>query len=43
MASSHRQKRVGAYRIVYQLGDGEQTVRVAAVRHRSVAYPSDPR
>jgi mRNA-degrading endonuclease RelE of RelBE toxin-antitoxin system len=35
--------RVGAYRILYQLTDGEQTVRVAAVLHRSVAYRSDPR
>jgi mRNA-degrading endonuclease RelE of RelBE toxin-antitoxin system len=35
--------RVGAYRILYQLTDGEQTVRVAAILHRSVAYRSDPR
>jgi mRNA interferase RelE/StbE len=38
-----RSLRVGAYRIIYQLADNEQTVRVAAVRHRSVAYESDPR
>jgi mRNA-degrading endonuclease RelE of RelBE toxin-antitoxin system len=35
--------RVGAYRILYQLTDGEQTVRVAAIRHRAVAYRVDPR
>lgn len=33
--------RVGAYRILYQLTDGEQTVRVAAIRHRAVAYRVD--
>jgi mRNA interferase RelE/StbE len=35
--------RVGSYRILYQLTDGGQTVRVATIRHRSVAYGSDPR
>jgi len=35
--------RVGAYRIIYQLADDEKTVRVAAIRHRSTAYGSDPR
>lgn len=35
--------RVGSYRILYQLTDGGRTVRVAAIRHRSVAYGSDPR
>jgi mRNA-degrading endonuclease RelE of RelBE toxin-antitoxin system len=35
--------RVGSYRILYQLTDGGQTVRVAAIRHRGVAYRSDPR
>jgi mRNA-degrading endonuclease RelE of RelBE toxin-antitoxin system len=35
--------RVGSYRIIYQLTEDERTVRVAAVRHRSVAYDSDPR
>jgi mRNA-degrading endonuclease RelE of RelBE toxin-antitoxin system len=35
--------RVGSYRIVYQLADNGKTVRVAAIRHRSVAYGSDPR
>jgi mRNA-degrading endonuclease RelE of RelBE toxin-antitoxin system len=35
--------RVGAYRIVYQLTEGGKTVRVAAIRHRSISYGSDPR
>jgi mRNA-degrading endonuclease RelE of RelBE toxin-antitoxin system len=35
--------RVGAYRILYQLTDGGKTVRVAAIRHRSISYDSDPR
>jgi mRNA interferase RelE/StbE len=35
--------RVGTYRILYQLTDGGKTVRVAAIRHRSVSYGSDPR
>jgi len=35
--------RVGAYRIIYQLADRDRTVRVAAIRHRSAAYRSDPR
>ena len=35
--------RVGSYRIIYQLADGDGTVRVAAIRHRSVAYHTDPR
>jgi mRNA-degrading endonuclease RelE of RelBE toxin-antitoxin system len=35
--------RVGSYRVIYQLLDGGQTVRVVAVRHRAVAYRSDPR
>ena len=35
--------RVGAYRILYQLLDGGKTIRVIAVRHRSVAYSKDPR
>lgn len=35
--------RVGAYRIIYQVTDDERTVRVAAIRHRSIAYRSDPR
>lgn len=35
--------RVGSYRILYQLTDGGQTVRVAAIRHRSIAYGGDPR
>jgi mRNA-degrading endonuclease RelE of RelBE toxin-antitoxin system len=35
--------RVGSYRIIYQLSDNDKTVRVATVRHRSVAYGNDPR
>jgi mRNA interferase RelE/StbE len=38
-----RSLRVGSYRVIYQLTDAGQTVRVAAVRHRSVAYRRDPR
>jgi mRNA interferase RelE/StbE len=38
-----RSLRVGTYRIIYQLIDADQTVRVAAIRHRSIAYRSDPR
>jgi mRNA interferase RelE/StbE len=35
--------RVGSYRIIYQLSDNGRIVRVATIRHRSVAYGSDPR
>lgn len=35
--------RVGAYRILCQLTDEGKTVRVAAIRHRAVAYKGDPR
>jgi mRNA interferase RelE/StbE len=38
-----RSLRVGTFRIVYQLADAENTVRVVAIRHRSVAYQRDPR
>jgi mRNA interferase RelE/StbE len=38
-----RSLRVGAYRIIYQLTDGERTVRVVAMRHRSAAYRTDQR
>jgi mRNA interferase RelE/StbE len=38
-----RSFRVGAYRIVYQLTPDAEIVRVAAIRHRSVAYRTDPR
>lgn len=38
-----RSLRVGTYRIIYQLADEGQTVRVAAIRHRSIAYRTDPR
>jgi mRNA-degrading endonuclease RelE of RelBE toxin-antitoxin system len=35
--------RVGTYRVIYQLADAEHTVRAAAIRHRSIAYRTDPR
>lgn len=35
--------RVGSYRILYQLTEDDQTVRVAAIRHRGTAYRSDRR
>ena len=35
--------RVGTYRIIYQVTEAEQTVRVVAIRHRSLAYRTDPR
>jgi mRNA interferase RelE/StbE len=38
-----RSLRVGSYRVIYQLTEGGETVRVAAIRHRSVAYRVDPR
>jgi mRNA-degrading endonuclease RelE of RelBE toxin-antitoxin system len=38
-----RARRVGTYRIIYQLAEAYQTVRVVAIRHRSIAYRSDPR
>jgi mRNA-degrading endonuclease RelE of RelBE toxin-antitoxin system len=38
-----RSLRVGTYRTIYQLADDERTIRVAAIRHRSIAYQSDPR
>lgn len=38
-----RSLRVGTYRIIYQLAEAEQTVRVITIRHRSIAYRSDPR
>lgn len=38
-----RSLRFGTYRIIYQLGDGDQIGRVAAIRHRSIAYGTDPR
>jgi len=38
-----RSLRVGIYRIIYQLTDADQSVRVAAIRHRSIAYRTDPR
>jgi mRNA interferase RelE/StbE len=41
--SGLRSLRVGSYRVLYQLVDDEETVRVLAVRHRSTAYDADPR
>jgi mRNA interferase RelE/StbE len=38
-----RSLRVGTYRIIYQVDDDQRLVRVLAVRHRSVAYTTDPR
>lgn len=38
-----RSLRVGAYRVLYQVTDEGRTVRVAAIRHRAIAYRSDPR
>jgi mRNA interferase RelE/StbE len=38
-----RSLRVGSYRIIYQLVDDQQTVRIVAILHRSVAYRTDPR
>lgn len=38
-----RSLRVGAYRIIYQFAENDQTLRVVAIRHRSIAYRTDPR
>jgi mRNA interferase RelE/StbE len=38
-----RSLRVGTYRIIYQLAEGDRTVRVATIRHRSLVYRIDPR
>ncbi|MGC9221142.1 MAG: type II toxin-antitoxin system RelE family toxin [Solirubrobacteraceae bacterium] len=38
-----RSLRVGTYRIIYQLADNDHVVRVAAIRHRLIAYRTDPR
>lgn len=38
-----RSLRVGSYRVIYQLSQDDRTVRVVAIRHRSIAYDSDPR
>lgn len=38
-----RSLRIGTYRIIYQLADNDQTVRVAAILHRSITYRTDPR
>jgi mRNA interferase RelE/StbE len=38
-----RSLRVGSYRVIYQLTDTNQTVRVAAIRSRAIAWRTDPR
>jgi mRNA-degrading endonuclease RelE of RelBE toxin-antitoxin system len=38
-----RSLRAGSYRIIHQLAESEQTVRVVAIRHRSISYRIDPR
>jgi mRNA interferase RelE/StbE len=38
-----RSLRVGSYRVIYQVTESRKTVRVVAIRHRAVAYRSDPR
>lgn len=35
--------RIGSYRIIYQPADRDRTIRIAAIRHRSGAYQTDPR
>lgn len=35
--------RVGAYRIIYELRERGRSVRVCAIRHRAIAYRTDPR
>lgn len=35
--------RVGSFRVIYQLTDGDDMVRVVAIRHRRIAYGTDPR
>jgi mRNA interferase RelE/StbE len=38
-----RSLRVGSYRVIYQVVDHGSTVRVVTIRHRSLAYGTDPR
>lgn len=38
-----RSLRFGSYRIIYQVTEADRTVRIAAIRHRSIAYRTDPR
>lgn len=35
--------RVGSYRVIYQLTEEAQVVRILAVRHRGIGYLSGPR
>ena len=38
-----RSLRIGSFRLLYTIHDNAALVRVRAIRHRSVAYRSDPR
>lgn len=38
-----RSLHIGSFRVIHQLTDGDRTVRVATIRHRSTAYTTDPR
>jgi mRNA interferase RelE/StbE len=38
-----RSLRLGTYRRIYEVDDNQRLVCVLAVRHRSVAYTTDPR
>ena len=38
-----RALRVGSFRVIYLVVDGGREVRVAAIRHRSISYKTDPR
>ncbi len=35
--------RIGVYRILYEIREHGKAVRVLSIRHRSVAYKTDPR
>ncbi len=35
--------RVGSYRVLYEMVDNGHTVRILSIRHRSIAYRTDPR
>lgn len=35
--------RIGAYRILYEVREAGKTVRVLSIRHRGIAYKTDPR
>lgn len=38
-----RSLRVGTFGVIYQLSEDDRTVRVVAIRHRSVAFGREPR